>query len=59
MKLLYPILLFTTVLAGCAGADPSAADRERNREMTGLPLQNCPLAHFAPPDAPVLSRCLT
>lgn len=59
MKLFYLILIFTTVLAGCAGVDPSAADRERNREMTGLLLLNCPLSHFAPPDAPVLSRCPT
>jgi len=59
MKLLYSILILTTVLAGCAGVDPSAADRERNRQMTGHPQQNCPVSDLVPVDAPVLLRCQT
>jgi hypothetical protein len=58
MKFLCPILILTTLLAGCANVDPSAANRERNRERAGLPLQNCPLPHFVPLAAPVPPRCL-
>jgi hypothetical protein len=33
MKLRYSILMTLVVLCGCANVDPSAANRERNRQV--------------------------
>jgi hypothetical protein len=33
MKLFYSILMTLLVLCGCANVDPSAANRERNRQV--------------------------